>query len=275
MKAVGSKVSVAKPGDPVLLSFSFCENCELCKAKRSNYCVDMDSNFWSTRKAFSLKGEEEPHIFGRFFGQSSFASLTVAHQTSVLNAKSLIKSEEELKLFAPLGCGIQTGSGAIVNAARATKDDIVAIVGLGGVGLSGLMAAKAKGCRQIIGIDKVKSRLDLAKELGATHTIDVSVLKSPEDIVGAVRSITDDLGSTVTMDTTGVPAVIHNAVEFTRQRGRYLQVGSAPPDAKIELPIFRWMCSGKHFIGAIEGDAMPADFIPELVEWYRQGKFPS
>lgn len=82
---------------------------------------------------------------GGFFGQSSFASLSVVRECSVVNAKDLVRDKKELELFAPLGCGIQTGSGTVINAAKATKDDIILILGLGGVGLSAIMGAKVQG----------------------------------------------------------------------------------------------------------------------------------
>jgi Zn-dependent alcohol dehydrogenase len=200
--------------------------------------------------------------------------LTIANETSVVNAKTLIKSDEELKLFAPLGCGIQTGSGTIINVANATPEDTVAILGLGGVGLSGIMAAKVRGCKTIIGIDKVESRLTLAKELGATHTINTSSMTDFNDLVTQVRTITDGYGSSITMDTTGYLPLIRTALEFTRIRGQYIQIGTAPMDAKLEIEVFKFMVSGKRFIGAVEGDVVPQSYLPIMIGWYREGKFP-
>ncbi|KAK3680064.1 hypothetical protein LTR78_000441 [Recurvomyces mirabilis] len=147
VKEVGKGVTVAKAGDPVLLSFAFCKSCELCKADHVSNCNKfMDLNFGGPYKDFHLASKGgEPEAGGGFFGQSSFASLSVVRECSVVNAKDLVRDKKELELFAPLGCGIQTGSGTVINAAKATKDDIVLILGLGGVGLSAIMGAKVQG----------------------------------------------------------------------------------------------------------------------------------
>jgi Zn-dependent alcohol dehydrogenase len=237
----------------------------------------MELNFIGTKDFHdesSSTTSDVPSTRGSFFGQSSFANFTIANETSVVNAKDLIKSEEELKLFSPLGCGIQTGSGTIVNVANATPQDTVAILGLGGVGLSGIMAAKVKGCKTIIGIDKVDSRLTLAKELGATHTINTSSITDFADLVQQVKALTDGYGTSITMDTTGFIPLIKSALDFTRIRGQYVQIGTAPMDAKLEIEVFKFMVSGKRFIGAVEGDVIPQNYLPVMIGWYREGKFP-
>ena len=123
MKEVGPGVTVAEVGDPVLLSFAFCEDCEICKAGHQSHCNEFTAmNFGGPQKIFSSK-DGEPEISGAFFGQSSFANLSIVKQCSVVNAKDLVKDKEELQLFAPLGCGIQTGSGTVINAAQATEKD--------------------------------------------------------------------------------------------------------------------------------------------------------
>jgi Zn-dependent alcohol dehydrogenase len=265
-------------GDPVLLSFASCSNCQICTSGHPSHCIKAgELNFVGQHDFYdesASSSTETPSTRGSFFGQSSFSNLTIANETSVVNAKALIKSEQELKLFAPLGCGIQTGSGTIVNVANATADDTVAILGLGGVGLSGIMAAKVRGCKTIIGIDKVESRLTLAKELGATHTVNTSSMTDLNDLVKEVRSLTDSYGSSITMDTTGFLPLIKAALEFTRSRGQYVQIGTAPMDAKLEIEVFKFMVSGKRFIGAVEGDVIPQNYLPVMIGWYREGKFP-
>lgn len=132
VKEVGPGVTVAKPGDPVLLSFAFCNKCDICKAGHHSHCNDfMPLNFGDVNRSFGSKDGAED-IGGCFFGQSSFANLSIVQQCSVVNAKDLVKSKEELQLFAPLGCGIQTGSGTLVNAAQATPEDTVVIIGMPG-----------------------------------------------------------------------------------------------------------------------------------------------
>jgi Zn-dependent alcohol dehydrogenase len=194
-------------------------------------------------------------------------------ESSVVNAKDLIKSPEELNLFAPLGCGIQTGSGTIINVAKCSPTDTVAIMGVGGVGLSGIMGAKIANAKTIIAIDRVPARLELAKEIGATHTINSDGMTMP-DLIQKVRDLTDSYGTSITMDTTGLLKLIEAGIEFTRLRGQYVQIGSAAMDVKLTIPVFQFMVSGKRFIGAVEGDVIPAEYLPKMIGWYREGKFP-
>ncbi|KAK5119074.1 hypothetical protein LTR62_000285 [Meristemomyces frigidus] len=279
VKEVGKGVTVAQPGDPVLLSFAFCNSCAVCNAGHVSNCNDFNSlNFGGPYKDFTLAAksdspEAEKVVGGGFFGQSSFASLSIVRQCSVVNAKNLVKNKHELELFAPLGCGIQTGSGTVINAAKAGPSDILLILGLGGVGLSAIMGAKVQGCRMIIGVDRVESRLNMAKELGATHTIDGSKL-GDKTLVDAIKEIAEGLGPHIAIDTTGAPPLINAGVASIRNKGRYIQVGSAPFDFKLEFNMFEFMVAGKTVSGAIEGEAYPPEFVPKMIGWYREGKFP-
>ena len=276
VKDVGPGVNVAQPGDPVLLSFAFCDKCEVCKAGHRSHCLTFNElNFGGPYRDFSFKSKDgEPDIGGSFFGQSSFSSLSIVKQCSVVNAKGLVKDKTELQLFAPLGCGIQTGSGTVINAAQATPEDTICILGLGGVGLSAIMGAKIQGCKTIIGVDKVESRLKLAKEFGATHVIDGSKLPEGKSLGDAVKEYSDGIGPTITIDTTGAPPLIKAGVEFTRNRGKIVQVGSSPFDFKLEIETFSFMVAGKQFIGAVEGHAYPKEYVPKMIQWYREGRFP-
>lgn len=141
VKEVGPGVTVAKPGDPVLLSYAFCNDCSVCKSGHHSHCLTFNElNFNKTAQTaiFSTKGKDN-NVEGAFFGQSSFASYSIVRQCSVVNAKGLVNDKKDLQLFAPLCCGIQTGSGTVINAAKAGPDDIVCVIGLGGVGLSAVM----------------------------------------------------------------------------------------------------------------------------------------
>ena len=205
----------------------------------------MDNPTFAFAKSKDQNSEQLPEMGGRFFGQSSFANFSVVSQASVVNANDLVKNKEELQLFAPLGCGIQTGSGTVINVAKATPNDVLAIQGLGGVGLSAVMAAKIQGCRIVIGIDRVESRLQSAKDFGATHVVDTSKLPPGKTVTEVVQEIADGVGPNIFIETTGVPVLIKAAVEMTRQGGKIIQVGSAPADFSLELPVFNFMVSGK------------------------------
>ncbi|EOD46851.1 putative alcohol dehydrogenase protein [Neofusicoccum parvum UCRNP2] len=276
VEKVGKNVSVAQAGDPVLLSFTFCNECQICQAGHPGHCVRFGELNFGGCPCFhssTTAASDTPDLQGSFFGQSSFASKTIVKSTSVVNVKGLV-SDEELKLFSPLGCGIQTGSGTVINVAQAGPQDTVAVLGLGGVGLSAIMAAKLRGCKTIIGIDKMEDRMGIAKELGATHTINTSKLADLTDIITAVQDVTDGYGTSVTVDTTGFLPLIQKAMDFTRLKGKLIQVGSTPFDAKLDIHIFPFMVAGKQYIGAVEGDVVPPKYVPQMIEWYRKGQFP-
>ncbi|KAK6428084.1 hypothetical protein LTR95_015778 [Oleoguttula sp. CCFEE 5521] len=147
-------------------------------------------------------------------------------------------------------------------------------MGLGGVGLSAIMAAKIQGSRIIIGVDRVQSRLELAKELGATHVVDGSALKEGQSLTDAIKALSEDLGPTVVIDTTGAPPLIQAGFDSARNKGRVIQVGSSPFDFNMSINMFAFMMRGVTFSGAIEGQAYPPEFVPKMVQWYRDGKFP-
>lgn len=258
VKEVGKGVTVAKEGDPVLLSYAFCNKCPLCKEGKTGYCVQFGyDNFGGP---FNVFKKDDKDISAQFFGQSSFAALSVVRECSVVNAKDLVKDKKELQLFSPLGCGIQTGSGTVINTAKAGPKDIIVIMGLGGVGLSAIMGAKVSECGTIIGVDRVKSRLDLSKELGATHVINTSELPEGKELGDVVKEYSDGIGATIVIDTTGVAALIKAGWNFTRNCGQFIQVGTPPFDFNLEIPVFSDFLTGKSWKGAIEGSAYPPDY---------------
>jgi Zn-dependent alcohol dehydrogenase len=281
VRAVGPDTTVARVGDPVILSFSACKACEPCKGGHPAHCFNFNAiNFEAAAEDYVFRDASSPEpasgadIYGKFFGQSSFASLSIVQQDSIVNVAGVVKSRQDLALLSPLGCGIQTGSGAIINAAGARPADRVAIMGLGGVGLSAVMGAKIAGCTQIIGIDRHGSRLELAKELGATHVVQVAEGMPLDEVTAAVKAITGGLGSNITLDTTGVPALIAEGVRMTAFKGKILQVGTAPETATLSIPIHEFMVSGKQFIGVVEGDVVPQEYLPKLLNWVNEGKLP-
>lgn len=147
-------------------------------------------------------------------------------------------------------------------------------MGLGGVGLSAVMGAKIQGCRTIIGVDKFERRLKLAKELGATHVINGNELPEGKRISDVVKEYSEGAGATVTIDASGAPALIKAGVESTRNRGRILQVGSAPLDFNLEVNSWLFMLAGKQYIGAVQGHANPREYLPKLMQWHREGRLP-
>jgi Zn-dependent alcohol dehydrogenase len=140
VKAVGSKVTKKlEVGDPVLLSFDHCTKCTQCRSGHPAYCNSFNLlNIAGEKATFK---DTEGDVAGQFFGQSSFANLSAVKESSIVNVKGMVEGEDELKLFAPMGCGFQTGAGTVVNLAKATSEDSVVVMGLGGVGLAAVMVS--------------------------------------------------------------------------------------------------------------------------------------
>ncbi|KAF5244085.1 hypothetical protein FANTH_7840, partial [Fusarium anthophilum] len=266
----GSKVTKARPGDFVLLSFHNCKDCYDCREGHPSFCSKfVEINYGGEDATYTANGTD---LRGNFFGQSSFAELAVVKETSVVNVTNIIETEEELKLFAPLGCGFQTGAATVENVARANEKDRVAVIGLGGVGLVSIMTAKMQACETIIGIDRVPERLELAKALGATHVINTS--DENIDIKEEIQKVTDGRGSSITIDTTGNMGLIKAGLEFTSNRGQLIFIGVPPLDAMMDLHLVTFLQTGKVIRGTIEGDAIPGEYLPRMVQWYREGKLP-
>jgi len=271
VKEIGSKVTVAKVGDPVVLSFASCKSCRLCSTGHPAYCDQFfQSNF--PIHSGTYKASDGSSVGGGFFGQSSFSKTAVAKEVSVVNLSGLVNTVEELTLFAPLGCGLQTGASSVLKRAAVTADDSVAVVGLGGVGMAALMTAKILGCKNIVGIDIIASRLKVATELGATAVIDSS--DQALDLAAEVKKVTNGVGPSVTIDTTGNLAVITTAFGFTAPLGRLVVVGVSRPATELPVNLSNLMRSGKVILSSVEGDAIPSELIPEMIKWYREGKFP-
>ncbi|RAH80185.1 alcohol dehydrogenase [Aspergillus japonicus CBS 114.51] len=261
VRQVGPGVTSARVGDPVLMSFSSCQTCRCCRRGHPAHCHNFDPiNFESTStdRVFWEEGAttpqtSEPDIFGRFFGQSSFASWTIVQESAVINVAGMVEKKEELQLLAPLGCGIQTGAGAVLNAAGAQRDDTIAT---------------------IIGVARNEARLKLALELGATHVVRIDPDADLSHVTQAVRALTGGLGVDVTLETTGVPDLVAEAVRMTANRGKIVQLGAAPETATVNIPIHEFMVAGKVFMGVVEGDVVHREFVPQMIEWVKSGLLP-
>ncbi|WP_337100662.1 NAD(P)-dependent alcohol dehydrogenase [Paenibacillus sp. YIM B09110] len=261
VEKVGSGVTTVVPGDHVVLSFASCGQCENCLSGMPAYCERfMELNFAGVMADGTSPIHQHGHRLSNFFGQSSFATYAIASERSVVK----VDKDVDLALLGPLGCGIQTGSGTVLNTLRPSFGETIAIFGAGGVGLSAVMAAHIIGCSKIIVLDIVDSRLELAKELGATHVINSKAV----DAVDEIRKITGT-GVNYSLDTTGIPFIASQAVEALKMLGTAAYVVGAPDLSKSAT-----FSLGKRVVSSIEGDAVPQLFIPQLIEYYKQGKFP-
>jgi aryl-alcohol dehydrogenase len=250
VEAVGELVSKVAPGDHVVLTFVSCGTCRTCQTGVPSACENFNAlNFGSER----------------FFGQSSFGTYALATQRGVVK----VRSDAPLEFLGPLGCGFQTGAGTVFNALRVGAGSSFAAFGAGAVGSSAIMAAHAAGATTIVAVDVVPERLALAREVGATLTVDPRA----GDPVEAIRAATGG-GVDFSLDSTSRPDVVRQAVEALRPRGVCAVVGASPPGTQLVVDIMDLMQNGKTIRGVVEGDSVPDVFIPQLVDLFMQGRFP-
>lgn len=268
VEAVGPGVTKVAPGDHVAMTFTFCGDCVQCQSGHPVYCTQSAAmNLSGTREdgstAYRRNGGDV--VYGHFVGQSSFATYALVSERAVVKvSKSL-----PLELLAPLGCGVQTGAATVMNDFRPPYGSSLAVTGAGTVGLSAIMAGVVVGCTPIIAVDVHDSRLTLARELGATHTIN----SREGDLAEQLMEVTGGEGVNYVLDTTGLQQVMTAASQALSIRGTLGVVGVSPPDTRIDLDPWG-MLLGRTVRGNMEGDAVPDIFIPYLVDLYEQGRFP-
>ncbi|KOU61761.1 alcohol dehydrogenase [Streptomyces sp. MMG1533] len=268
VEAVGSDVTGLAPGDHVVLSFTSCGDCRNCRGGHPAYCATwLPLNLIGGRRAdgsSTISRDGEP-LGGHFFGQSSFA------ERALVDERSLVKVDPDVPLesIAPLGCGVQTGVGAVWNVLKPTTGSAVVVLGAGAVGLSAVMAAALTPATTIVAVDRVAERLSLAKELGATHTVNAS----QTDLAEALAEITGGQGADGVVETTGNVAVLRQGVDALAARGTLVVVGAPPFGTEVALDV-NGMLGGKQVVGLTLGDAETQTFIPALVRLVKEGRLP-
>jgi aryl-alcohol dehydrogenase len=266
VEKVGARVAKVKRGDHVVLGWDCCGACTSCKAGNDLYCMNFFlHNFHGARPDGTTtlrKGDQDIH--GSFFCQSSFADFALANERNVIK----VREDIPLEILAPLGCGVMTGAGAVMNALQPRPGASIAVFGVGPVGMSAVLGAVVCGCTTIIAVDVNPARLEMAKELGATHTVNASEV----DPVEAVREITGE-GAEFTLECVGNPKVLRQAVDALPRLGVCGLLGVVPPGTEVALDMDLIM-NGRTVRGILGGDAIPDLFIPKLIELYKQGRFP-
>jgi aryl-alcohol dehydrogenase len=267
VERVGAHVVKVRPGDHVVLSFMSCGHCRLCTQGRPANCANFNAHNFSGGRAdgSGTLRDDRGRVHGHFFGQSSFSTFAIANERNVVK----VPKDAPLELLGPLGCGIQTGAGAVMNALKVGPGASFAAFGAGAVGLSAVIAARVVGATTIIAVDVIPSRLALAEEVGATHTVNAK----EQDAVAAVKAISEG-GVQFSLETTANAAVVRQAVDALGVRGMCGIVGAAPPGTDIKIDVTEFMQMAKTLYGIIEGDSVPEQFIPQLIDLYLQGRFP-
>lgn len=267
VEAVGAGVASVKPGDKVLMTFNSCGKCKPCQGNEPAYCVDfMGRNMACVRDDQSTRlSRDGEAVSDNFFGQSSFATYATANVRNVVK----LDDDADLAILAPLGCGIQTGVGAVLRSLTAKEGESLVILGAGAVGLSAILGGAIAGCSTIIIIEPQEYRRSTALELGATHVLD-----GTGDVAAAVREILPE-GADMVVDTSGYLPVVEQAVNMIANRGRIGLVGvPGALDAALPVPIVQWITIGGTVRGIVEGDSDPQRFLPELIALHKAGRLP-
>lgn len=253
---VGSAVHSVRRGDHVVLSYQSCGRCRACKRGQPTKC----SHFWELNFGFTrLDGSnalEAAGVSGHFFGQSSFATHALATERNIVKVSKALS----LKVLAPLGCGLQTGAGTVMNSLAVRAGASIAIFGTGSVGLAALMAARIVGADPIIAVDIRPRRLQLAMELGATHLVNASRCDPGESVTAICGGID------YAVETTGDDSIERTASSLLNPHGQLVVLTGGCSQERLT--------GGRRVISVIQGDAIPQQFIPRLIKLWWQGRFP-
>lgn len=266
--AIGDGVTTVRIGDKVALSFDSCGTCKQCAKDAPAYCLNfMAHNFAGGRldgsSAISSDGNS---LSSNFFGQSSLASHAIAHERNVVK----LPDDAPVELAGPLGCGVQTGAGAVLNSLDVEPGASLVIAGAGSVGLSAVLAAVIREVGKIVVVEPNAARRQLALDLGATDALD----PASADVSEQVRAILPE-GADYAIDTTGIVPLLEQLVAALAVRGSLGLIGvPADPAAAMQVAVFPTQLFGITVRGIVEGDADPQTFIPYLLDLHREGRFP-
>jgi aryl-alcohol dehydrogenase len=254
---VGKNVKNVSPGDRVILSYQSCGHCPQCRRGHPWECRYLYEANFGFKRLDGSNALQRSGVRGHFFGQSSFATHSLATERNIVR----IQPDLPLDILSPLGCGIQTGAGTVMNTLAVTGGASIAVFGTGSVGLAAIMAARIVGANPIIGADINPGRLDLALELGATHIIN----NRQEGIASSISAITGG-GVDYVLEITGDPEMLRTAIGVLNPHGTVaLFTGESGPG---------WLPEGRKTISVVEGSSVPQIFIPRLIKLYQAGLFP-
>jgi aryl-alcohol dehydrogenase len=264
VERVGAAVTRFAPGDHVVLTY-LADSLPSDASNPRDGADVLNLNCSGLRPDGSsplrLNGES---IAGAFFGQSSFAEHALARERNAVR----VPKDIPFPILAPLGGDLQSGAGAVINTLRPRPGCAIAIFGAGPIGLSAVMAARLTGCHPIIAVDIKATRLELAEAVGATHSIDPDGL----DPVHAIRKITAQ-GAEYAIETTGRPDVARQAIDCLAEGGAAALTEMTLPGAEAVIALNHLLLR-RTVCGSLFGDGVPPTFLPQLIEFFRQGRFP-
>ena len=265
----GKDVTKVKPGDKVLFTPDYCGTCEQCVLGYTPYCERVvPVTFTGTRPDGSPRAHaaDGRPVRASFFGQSSFATHSLVTERNIIP----VPPDAPLRTLAGFTCGVQTGAGVMLNAIGVAPHQTVAVFGTGAVGLAAVMAAHASGAREIVAVDRVRHRLQLALELGATWVVDTT----GEDLTRVIADVVTATGkgADVILDTTGNPDVIMAAINAAAKHGTISVITSS--GAPVTIPPGALLMTGRTLRGTMGGHINPTVFVPRLLDLHAQGRFP-
>ncbi|HVN63744.1 MAG TPA: Zn-dependent alcohol dehydrogenase [Candidatus Binataceae bacterium] len=261
IEKVGKQVSYVKPGDHVICCLSvFCGYCEECMSGHPVLCTNKAATQRPITEKPRLSQNGQP-IF-QFIDVSSYAEKMLLHENAV------VKVDEKIPLdrAALIGCGVMTGVGAVLNTAKVPAGSTVAVFGAGGVGLSIIQGARLAGARMIIAVDKVATKLELAKKFGATHGVDASKLNAVDEI----RRLTGG-GADYTFEAIGLKVAAEQAYDALGVGGVATIVGMVPLGQKVEVDGFNLLFE-KRIQGCFMGSNRFRIDMPRIIDLYQQGR---
>jgi aryl-alcohol dehydrogenase len=267
VEKVGSGVRKLAPGDHVVLTFDSCGRCPTCSLGKPSYCYEVAAVCFSGKRldgTTTLSADGSP-VHGNFFGQSSFATHAIANERNAIK----VRKDAPLELLGPLGCGLQTGAGAVLNSLGVRAGASIAVFGVGAVGFAAVMASKIAGASKIFAIDVVAERLALARDLGATHVINGGDENALDVILAATGR-----GVDYALDTTAADKVIEQAIDCVGPLGTCGLIANKSPAQTAPVKILGSMLRGRTIRGIVQGDSVPDIFIPRLVDFFMDGRFP-
>lgn len=260
VETVGDGVTHVVPGDFVILNWrAVCGRCRACRRGRPSLCFDTNN---ATQKMVLTDGTELTPALGI----GAFADKTLVHQGQCTK----VDSGADPVVAGLLGCGVMAGLGAVVNTGAVTRDDTVAVIGCGGVGDAAIAGAALVGAKRIIAVDTDPTKLDWAREFGATHTINARDL----DPVGAIRDLTDGFGADLVVDAVGAPETWKQAFYARDLAGAVVLVGVPTPTMTLEMPLIDFFSRGGSLKSSWYGDCLPERDFPTLISLYLQGRLP-
>lgn len=258
VNAVGLNVVNVVPGDRVILNWrAVCGNCRACAKGQPQYC-------FNTANATTKMTLEDGTELSPALGIGAFIEKTL------VAAGQCTKVDEDVDPAAAglLGCGVMAGIGAAINTGAVKRGDSVAVIGCGGVGSAAIAGAALAGATTVIAVDRDLKKLEGARKLGATHTIDSTAV----DAVEAIRELTGGFGADVVIDAVGRPETYKQAFYARDLAGTVVLVGVPTPDMIVELPLLDVFGRGGSLKSSWYGDCLPSRDFPMLVELYKQGR---